>query len=146
MVGTCRATSQPVPKPTQRVPSFLCFGGSGGVIAIYTKRANPNYKGPTGPGTNVSPGLITVKLPGYYQAREFYRPRYGAPVLNATENDPRRLTIYWNPSLQTDSTGEAEFTFFTADGSSNFQTTAEGLTLTGTPSRGTGTIYVAPKR
>lgn len=122
------------------------FGASGGVIAIYTKRANPNYKGPTGPGSNGSPGLITVRLPGYYQTREFYRPRYGAPVLNAPESDPRRLTIYWNPSLQTDSKGEAEFTFFTADGSGNYQATAEGLTLTGDPSRGTGTIYVAPKR
>jgi hypothetical protein len=122
------------------------FGSSGGVIAIYTKRANKNYKGPTGPGRDTNPGLVTVKLPGYYQAREFYRPRYGAPVLNAPEADPRRLTIYWNPSLQTDSKGEAEFTFYTADGSGNYQATAEGLTLTGEPGRGTGTIYVAPKR
>jgi hypothetical protein len=128
-------------------PEAAIFGGSGGVIAIYTKRANPNYKGPTaGPGSNLSPGLITVKLPGYYQTREFYRPRYGAPVLNAPESDPRRLTIYWNPSLQTDSKGQAEFTFFTADGSGNYQATAEGLTLTGTPSQGTNTIYVTPKR
>jgi hypothetical protein len=122
------------------------FGASGGVIAIYTKRANKNYKAPTGPGSNTNPGLVTVKLPGYYQTREFYRPRYGAPVLNAPESDPRRLTIYWNPSLQTDSKGEAEFTFYTADGSGNYQATAEGLTLTGEPGRGTGTIYVTPKR
>lgn len=122
------------------------FGASGGVIAIYTKRANKNYKAPPGPGQNTNSGLVTVKLPGYYQTREFYRPRYGAPVLNAPESDPRRLTIYWNPSLQTDSKGEAEFTFYTADGSGNYQASAEGLTLTGTPGRGTGTIYVAPKR
>jgi hypothetical protein len=122
------------------------FGASGGVIAIYTKRANKNYKAPTGPGSNTNSGLVTVKLPGYYQTREFYRPRYGAPVLNAPESDPRRLTIYWNPSLQTDSKGEAEFTFYTADGSGNYQATAEGLTLTGEPGRGTGTIYVTPKR
>ena len=120
------------------------FGGTGGVIAIYTKRANPNYKGPV--SREASPGLVTVQVPGYYQAREFYRPRYGAPVLNASENDPRRLTIYWNPTLETDAKGQAEFTFFTADGSGNYQATAEGLTLTGDPSRGTGTIYVAPKR
>jgi hypothetical protein len=122
------------------------FGGSGGAIAIFTKRGNKNYKGPTGPGATTNPGLVTVKLPGYYPAREFYRPRYGAPVLNAPEADPRRLTIYWNPSLQTDSKGEAEFTFYTADGSGNYQASAEGLTLTGEPGRGTGTIYVAPKR
>ena len=122
------------------------FGASGGVIAIYTKRGNKNYKGPLPGGPRENTSLTTVKLPGYYQAREFYRPRYGAPVLNAPEADPRRLTIYWNPSLQTDSKGEAEFTFYTADGSGNFQATAEGLALTGEPGRGTGTIYVAPKR
>ena len=122
------------------------FGASGGAIAIYTKRGNKNYKGPLPSGPRENPSLAIVKLPGYYQAREFYRPRYGAPVLNAPESDPRRLTIYWNPSLQTDSKGMAEFTFFTADGSGNFQATAEGLTLTGEPGRGTGTIYVAPKR
>ncbi|RYY08516.1 MAG: hypothetical protein EOO36_23690, partial [Cytophagaceae bacterium] len=81
------------------------FGASGGVIAIYTKRGNKNYKGPTGPGHDTNSGLLTVRMPGYYDAREFYRPRYGAPVLNAPESDPRRLTIYWNPSLQTDSKG-----------------------------------------
>jgi hypothetical protein len=122
------------------------FGASGGVIAIYTKRGNKNYKGPLPGGPRENTSLAIVKLPSYYEAREFYRPRYGAPVLNAPEADPRRLTIYWNPSLQTDSKGEAEFTFYTADGSGNFQATAEGLTLTGEPGRGTGTIYVAPKR
>ncbi len=122
------------------------FGGSGGAIAIFTKRGNKNYKGPLPGGPRENTSLAIVKLPGYYQAREFYRPRYGAPVLNAPEADPRRLTIYWNPSLQTDSKGVAEFTFYTADGSGNFQATAEGLTLTGEPGRGTGTIYVAPKR
>jgi hypothetical protein len=122
------------------------FGGSGGAIAIFTKRGNKNYKGPLPGGPRENPSLAIVKLPSYYQAREFYRPRYGAPVLNAPEADPRRLTIYWNPGLQTDSKGVAEFTFYTADGSGNFQATAEGLTLTGEPGRGTGTIYVAPKR
>jgi len=122
------------------------FGGNGGAIAIFTKRGNKNYKGPLPGGPRENTSLAIIKLPGYYQAREFYRPRYGAPVLNAPESDPRRLTIYWNPSLQTDSKGVAEFTFFTADGSGNFQATAEGLTLTGEPGRGTGTIYVAPKR
>jgi hypothetical protein len=120
------------------------FGGNGGAIAIYTKRADRNYKGDD--KNTVTQGLVTVKLPGYYQAREFYRPRYGAPVLNAPESDPRRLTIYWNPDLSTDSKGETEFLFYTADGSGNFQATAEGISLTGEPGRGTGTIYVAPRR
>ncbi len=121
------------------------FGGSGGAIAIYTKRGDRNYRGPASPGAPSPGGLLTVRLPGYYPAREFYQPRYGAPVLNAPATDPRRLTLYWNPQLTTNAQGQAEFTFFTADGSGNFQLTAEGISLDGEPSRGTATVYVAPK-
>jgi hypothetical protein len=117
-------------------------GAGGGAIAIYTKRANKNYKGES---TAPSPGLITVKVPGFYQAREFYQPRYGAPVLNAPATDPRRLTLFWDPQMTTNILGKTEFLFYTSDASGNYQISAEGVSLTGEPSRGTSTIYVAPK-
>jgi outer membrane receptor protein involved in Fe transport len=117
-------------------------GANGGVIAIYTKRGDKNYRGADkGP----SPGLLVIKLPGYYQAREFYQPRYGAPVLNAPASDPRRLTLYWDPEFSTDVKGQGEFLFYTADGSGNFQISAEGVSLAGDPSQGKAGIYVAPK-
>jgi hypothetical protein len=117
-------------------------GSGGGVIAVYTKRGDKNYRDPNKTET---PGLLTVKLPGFYQAREFYMPRYGAPVMNAPTSDPRRLTIYWNPEVATDASGTTDVYFFTADGSGNFQVTAEGLSLAGDPGRGTQQLYVAPK-
>jgi hypothetical protein len=117
-------------------------GSSGGVIAIYTKRGDKNYRGPDkGP----SPGLLVIRMPGYYQAKEFYQPRYGAPVLNAPASDPRRLTLYWNPEFSTDIKGQGEFLFYTADGGGNFQIATEGVSLAGDPSQGKATIYVAPK-
>jgi hypothetical protein len=117
-------------------------GANGGVIAVYTKRGDKNYK-----STDVapSPGILVVKLPGYYQAREFYQPRYGAPVLNAPASDPRRLTLYWDPEFSTDIKGQGEFLFYTADGSGNFQISTEGVSLAGDPSQGKASIYVAPK-
>jgi len=118
-------------------------GGAGGVIAVYTKRGDKNYHGDD--DKTASPGLLVVKVPGYYQAKEFYQPRYGAPVLNAPASDARRLTLFWDPQLTTSILGQTEFTFFTADGSGNFQISVEGVSLAGDPSRGTGTIYVAPK-
>ena len=115
------------------------FGGSGGAIAIYTKRGDSKYKGADkGP----APGIATVKLPGYYQAREFYAPRYGAPTLTAPGPDPRRTALYWNPDVRTNAAGEAAFTLFTADGSGTFQVVAEGLTPAGLPVRGTATVVV----
>ncbi|GAB3858462.1 hypothetical protein GCM10028822_33460 [Hymenobacter terrigena] len=117
------------------------FGSSGGVIAIYTKRADPNYKGADkGP----APGIAIVKMPGFAEAREFYQPRYNALLTNPPA-DPRTSTLYWNPIVRTNAKGEAELHFFTADGSGTFQATAEGLSLDGAPALGSGTLTVKGK-
>ena len=117
------------------------FGGSGGAIAVYTKRADRNYKGADRPP---APGIATVKLPGFYQAREFYQPRYNALLTNPPA-DPRTSTLYWNPSVRTNAKGEAELHFFTADGSGTFQAMAEGISVAGQPALGTGTVVVRGK-
>ena len=122
----------------------------GGVIAIYTKRGDKNYKGePTGPQTQPT-GLLTVKVPGYYPAREFYQPRYGAPMVAsaaaaAPAADPRRLTLYFAPDVSTNAKGETDIYFFTAEVGGNYQATAEGISLGGVPCQGKTTFYVAPK-
>ena len=117
------------------------FGGSGGAIAIYTKRADPNYKGAD---RRPAPGIATVKVPGYYQAREFYQPRYNALITNPPL-DTRTSTLYWNPLVSTNAKGETELHFFTGDGGGTFQAVAEGLSRTGTPAQGSGTVVVRGK-
>ena len=122
-------------------PEAAIFGGSGGAIAIYTKRADPNYKGQDLPA---APGIATVKLPGYYAAREFYQPRYNALLTNPPA-DPRTSTLYWNPNVRTNANGQVELHFFTADGSGTFQAVAEGVSLSGQPAQGSGTMVVRGK-
>ena len=114
------------------------FGGSGGAIAIYTKRADPNYKGADRPP---APGIATVKVPGFYPVREFYQPRYNALIANPPP-DTRTSTLYWNPLIRTNAKGEAELHFFTADAGGSFQAAAEGLGRNGTPAQGSGTVVV----
>jgi hypothetical protein len=114
------------------------FGGNGGAIAVYTKRANPNYKGPD---RAPAPGIATVKLPGFYPAREFYQPRYNALLTNPPA-DPRTSTLYWNPAVRTNAKGEAELHFFTADGGGTFQAVAEGLSRDGIPAQGSSSNLV----
>ena len=117
------------------------FGNSGGAIAIYTKRADPNYKGPnSGP----PPGIANIKFPGFYAAREFYSPRYSSLLTNPPA-DPRVSTLYWNPEISTNAKGEAEIHFFTADGSGTFEAVAEGLSKNGQPGRGSSTFTVKGK-
>ncbi|MDB5234343.1 MAG: hypothetical protein JWR44_1336, partial [Hymenobacter sp.] len=117
------------------------FGGSGGAIAIYTKRGDRNYKGADKPP---APGIATVRLPGFYAAREFYQPRYNALLTNPPA-DPRTSTLYWNPRVRTNAKGQAELHFFTADGGGTFQAVAEGLSAGGQPAQGSGTMVVRGK-
>ena len=116
------------------------FGGGGGAIAIYTKRGDPEYKGSSAP----APGLITLKVPGFYRAREFYQPRYNALLTNPPA-DPRTSTIYWNPAVKTNARGEAELHFFTADGGGTFQAAVEGISGDGRPVQATTTFTVRGK-
>ena len=56
------------------------------------------------------------------------------PVYESTHTLERtdfRKTLYWNPVIQTDEQGEAEFKFFTSDEVSSFIITAEGMTARG---------------
>ncbi|WP_354585406.1 TonB-dependent receptor plug domain-containing protein [Hymenobacter sp. UYCo722] len=117
------------------------FGNSGGAIAIYTKRANPNYRGAD---KALAPGVAVVKLPGFYAAREFYSPRYSSLLTNPPA-DPRTSTLYWNPEVRTNDKGEAEVHFFTADGGGTFEAVAEGLGSGGQPGRGSSTFSVKEK-
>ncbi|OGX82630.1 hypothetical protein BEN47_04450 [Hymenobacter lapidarius] len=121
-------------------PAAAIFGGSGGAIAIYTKRADPNYKGSAAP----APGIATVRVPGFYAAREFFQPRYNALLTNPPA-DPRTSTIYWNPTVRTNARGEAELFFFTADDGGTFQAVAEGVSVDGRPAQGTGTLVTRGK-
>ena len=122
-------------------PEAAIFGGSGGAIAIYTKRADRNYKGGD---LAPAPGITTVKLPGFYAAREFYQPRYNSLLTNPPA-DPRTSTLYWNPDVRTNAQGQAELHFFTADGGGNFEAVAEGVSRDGQPAVGTGTLNVKGK-
>ena len=42
-----------------------------------------------------------------------------------------RSTLYWNPGLQTDSLGECDFTFYSADKSIVYRMEIEGMTEEG---------------
>ena len=112
--------------------------GANGVIAVFTRRGSPAYK----PSSEIAPGVLALRLPGYACAREFYVPRYDAASTRKEFPDLRRSTLYWNPAVQTDARGRAELTFFTADAKGNFQFLAEGISGAGQPAQGTASLRV----
>ncbi|CAD5277618.1 MULTISPECIES: carboxypeptidase-like regulatory domain-containing protein [unclassified Imperialibacter] len=107
--------------------------GSGGVIMIETKRTE--RKADETPTIFNKDGFSLYTIKGYAPARKFKAPDYSQPKESHNEPDTRS-TIYWNPSLTTDSeTGKAEFSFYAADTPTVYRIVVEGMTEDNTPVR-----------
>ena len=70
---------------------------------------------------------ITIYPKGYEPVKTFYLPRYTGPRTNQPAQIDTRSTIYWNPNIVTDKTGNANFEYFNADGRGTYRVTVEGL-------------------
>lgn len=56
-------------------------------------------------------GVERRHIQGYTVHTDFYSPNYN--TMKLPDEDDRRRTLYWNPSVDTDATGKATVTFFT---------------------------------
>ncbi len=74
------------------------------VIESYSKNT---YRGD-------SQGIKTFILEGLDTPREFYSPQYEGPLRKSPVYDGR-VTLLWNPSVRTDTNGEAIVDFYTSD-------------------------------
>ena len=115
---------------TKRINVLYGSLGAAGVIAIYTKTGTS--KDVSSSGTNFQ----TIKIMGYSNARRFNYLDYEDPNIDASKPD-YRSTIYWNPSVWTDTkTGLATISFFAADLPGRYRIVIEGFTHQGLPVRG----------
>ena len=94
-------------------------GGSGGAIAVYTKKGANVYN-------NDVKGLDFTKIPGYNSGKEFYSPDYSTYDERHTDAD-YRSTLYWNPFILTDKSSRRQlFTFYNNDVTRKFRVVIEG--------------------
>ena len=100
--------------------------GSSGVIAIHTKKSNPNNR------RTDFPHIKTIMPLGYQLPIEFYAPKYETEAQRNNSNSDMRTTIHWQPVVQTDSNGTASFEFYTADEQTSYTVIIEGLAVDGT--------------
>jgi hypothetical protein len=70
---------------------------------------------------------VTFNPQGYAPIRIFYLPRYIGPKQFDTDNNDIRTTIYWNPNVNTDKTGNIMLEYFNADGKGTYRATVEGI-------------------
>nr|WP_287938619.1 MG2 domain-containing protein [Algoriphagus sp.] len=100
--------------------------GANGAIAFYTKKGNSSDKLDTQPLRKPNP----KGLRGYQVEREFYSPTYLPEDLPSPRPD-RRLTLFWAPMIQTDSTGKASVIFYNSDRETTIKAEAEGISQEG---------------
>jgi hypothetical protein len=69
-------------------------------------------------------------LPGYSAPEDFYQPDYSTKPLPEVKD--YRRTLYWNPDLQLDQNGHAQFRFYGNGKQTHLSVTAEGIAPDGT--------------
>ena len=116
--------------------SIYGIQGVGGVITIITKEPKDHNR------KIRTPGILTIKHPGYHQARTFYAPNYATDSMDQEKPD-YRTTLYWNSTAGIDAKQATPFSFYTGDKLSEFLIFVEGMTKDGQTFVGQKTIRVA---
>ena len=111
--------------------------GSGGVIAILTKRGGNNYDYSKDPAS----GVTIQKRMGYNVAREFYAPKYDVAIPDHVRPD-FRSTLHWQPNVRTDANGKASVTYWNTDAKATIRIVAEGVSTQGFVGVGKGMYNV----
>lgn len=102
------------------------LGASGGVILIGLKSgASVNAR------AHALLSLANITRLGYKKPEAFFQPKYEVLANRDNKTPDLRTTIYWNPTIVTDSTGTARVTFFTADKTGMYDVVLEGVAADG---------------
>ncbi|MFA9189112.1 hypothetical protein [Flavobacterium magnesitis] len=97
------------------------------LISIFT-----NAK--TGQRTKIVPVYAVKKqLEGFYTARVFYVPDPEKPDVELDKKAAVRNTIYWNPFVHPDKTGNASLNYFNSSVETKVKVALEGITSNGIP-------------
>jgi len=107
-------------------PPFMgaAGGGSGGGIAIYTRKGGDEKQ-------EAGKGLSNNTVSGYTMIREFYSPDYDS-FNEENEKKDLRTTLYWNPSVITvPGKNKVLLKFYNNDVTESFRVIIEGMTKDG---------------
>jgi hypothetical protein len=102
--------------------------GTKGVLVVNTKKIPKGEKISKDQLMELMPKNNVVEFTpgGYNTTRVFYAPKYDNPAGSSVGLD-LRSTIYWNPVVLTDKSGNASFEFFNADGTGTYKAVIEGI-------------------
>ena len=98
--------------------------GGPGVIVVTTRQQADDVSTPSS-----SLGSLRFMGHGFYKAREFYLPKYD--VSSSGYVSDQRSTLYWNPNITTDGSGNASFQFYNSDGHGSKRVIIEAMDANG---------------
>jgi hypothetical protein len=102
-------------------PAISGPNGSGGAIAIYTKKGDD-----INPKDNIPNGLDYISYVGYVPHKEFYSPNYTEKSLDNIKD--LRTTLLWNPWITLDKTHQkVKIDFYNNDVTNTFRLVLEGM-------------------
>lgn len=102
-------------------PAISGPNGSGGAIAIYTKKGGDIY-----PKDNIPNGLDFISYVGYVPHKEFYSPNYTEKSMDNIKD--LRTTLLWNPWITLDKTHQkVKIDFYNNDVTNTFRLVIEGM-------------------
>ncbi len=99
-----------------------------GIISIITNgnKGNQPKKGP-------SSQSIKKEIEGFYTARVFYQSNPEKPNLDLDVKNAVRNTVYWNPYVHPDKTGNVNVSYYNIKAQTKLKVALEGITATGIP-------------
>lgn len=121
-------------------PKSVTLFGSKAANGIILLTTNPNYVRKDLP----RPNMATFSILGYQKAAEFYMPHYEIDSVRIALADSldQRISVYWNPKVETDVAGRANCFFTTADSDGPYTVVIEGLLKNGMICRQEKKIYL----
>lgn len=110
--------------PATSVMPIFGARAANGAIVINTKRGFVEKN-------SLNKNMQVFTPIGYQQQVAYYSPTYETEAQRKNTTPDLRSTIYWNPSIQTDSTGMAHLSFYSADFPSQYGIVVEGISSLG---------------
>ena len=125
-------------KSVEILKNGMVYGNlEGGAVCFFTKygafSSLPN-----------SQGEKNSRIAGYSVIRGFYSPNYETMPSKVLKDDFRN-TLYWNPAIKTNSSGESLVVFYNSNQTGEVQVVVEGVTIDGKLCRGVCKYNVVSK-
>ena len=106
-----------------------------GVVSIITKKEKKQPRMTLAQIEAMLPksNVIDFYPLGYIKERKFYTPKYSTAESKQTSD--YRTTVYWNPDIRIEKSGEINLEFYNADGTGKYKVVVEGNDLGGNVGR-----------